>query len=78
MNTARPRPVSTCLALTATVKAAIAGLLANDCTIVAGSLREGHVIVQDGDTKVYQALQKGTDGPWIVAAYNSERITWTR
>ncbi len=64
-----------CLATTATVKAALAGLEANGCEV---QLDEdaGTATAKDGDTCVYRALRKGHGGPWIVRTSDSDRITW--
>jgi hypothetical protein len=77
MIAARERPVTTCLATTTTVRRALEGLLAADCLVSSGSLSEGYLIVQDAGVKVYQALQKGADQPWIVGCYKSDRINWS-
>jgi hypothetical protein len=75
MNADRRRPAFACLATTATVAAVVAAGRANGCT-VEGSVRDGHVTMKDGDVAVYRALQKGAGGPWIVAGYASDRISW--
>jgi hypothetical protein len=73
-TTTTTRPTS-CLATTATVRNTLAGLTFAGCE-VDGSISAGHLSVYDDLTLVYRALQKGKGQPWIVSAYNSERITW--
>jgi hypothetical protein len=64
-----------CLATTATVKAALQDLKANGCEVQFDE-DAGTATARDGHTRVYWALRKGPDGPWIVRTSSSDRITW--
>lgn len=64
------------LSLTKTVRQEVAMLVEVGCEIK-GSVKEGHLIVTEDGVKVYQALQKGAGGPWLVRRFNAGRISWT-
>jgi hypothetical protein len=68
--------MAVCLATTATVMHWVRTLREVGCTVEldrdAGTLQ-----AFDGDTCVYQGLQKGRGGPWIVRTRNSDRIKWS-
>jgi len=75
MATERRGPARVCLAATDTVLAILEALKANGCEV---HLDEdaGTATATDGDTIVYRAIQKGSEGPWIVRTSDSDRITW--
>ena len=64
-----------CLATRETVRAALRMLRANDCKVDLDK-EAGTVIVRDGESIVYQGIQKGRGGPWIVTCTDSVRIKW--
>jgi hypothetical protein len=63
------------MARTDTVFYWVEKLEAEGCTVEHDHLA-GTVRVKDDGEVVYMALQKGFDGPWIVACYNTPRMTW--
>ncbi len=73
----RQRPAGVCLALTKTVEQAVDSLEAVGCEAT-WDRASGTVVVHDDGTRVYAALQKGRNQPWIVSCYNSDRITWPK
>lgn len=75
MATERQGPARVCLAPTDTVLSVLEALKANGCGV---RLDEdaGTATAMDGDTRVYRALRKGPEGPWIVRTSSSDRITW--
>ncbi len=75
METQKQRPVSVYLATTDAMLGYLTGLTANDCDVQYDA-EAGTVLAYDDDALVYQALQKGVGGPWIIACFNSDRITW--
>jgi hypothetical protein len=64
----------TCMATTETVKHYVEKLEEEGCE-VSHRQPDCYQVVDDG-TVVYQALQKGHGGPWIVLCRNSRRVTW--
>jgi hypothetical protein len=68
------KPSHTCLATTETVEHYIQKLKEDGCE-VSHRQPDCDQVVDDG-TVVYQALQKGHGGSWIVLWRNSRRITW--
>ena len=75
MATERQGPARVYLAPTDTVLSILEALKANGCEV---HLDEdaGTATATDGHTRVYWALRKGTEGPWIVRTSGSDRITW--
>jgi hypothetical protein len=63
--------------MTATVKWAVHRLMEIGCEVKA-DYEAGTIDVYDDGIRVYMALQKGKDQPWIVATYDSDRIKWKR
>jgi hypothetical protein len=75
MATERQGSARVCLAPTDTVLSILEALEANGCEV---HLDEdaGTATAMDGDTRVYWALRKGPESPWIVRTSDSDRITW--
>lgn len=65
------------LGTTAEVKDWLAVLKANDCSTDLRAI-EGTATAYDGETKVFAAIQKGREGPWIIRFINSDRIKWSK
>ena len=66
-----------CMAHTPIVLEVLEVLRANGCR-VEHDREAGTALAWDGETCVYQALQQGPRGPWIVRISDSDRIGWRR
>ena len=76
MKTPRPRPMKSCLMLTARLEEFVVNAVAAGCTATRDR-DAGTIEVFDDGEKVLAAIQKGRNQPWIVMFYNAVRITWS-
>jgi len=64
-----------CMTDTLIVKNTVA-ILKDADFLVEADYKAGTVKAYDGDTVVYQAIQKGRGGPWIVRYQDTDKIHW--
>ncbi len=65
-----------CMATTRTVMSLVGQLRKAGCTVNA-NWSTGLVTVLNEEVTVYQALQKGRGGPWIVRTLDGPNVKWS-